>query len=197
MEDWFQVPQGSVIKQVLFSVNTGDIITFGFNFLTNENTPDSTFNDKAIIVSLNGIVIQLADTFSPFIPSAGDFDQQTGDQYSSQNVAITTTSFTLCFVVLDVGNTVVDSGLLIDRGDVCPTVRPIRNGQVIGDPHYKGFGEIRFDVHGENGKYDNILQDECNGIITINQRFFWIKGKSSINETHIVVILEKMVKQQS
>jgi len=56
--------------QTSFSVNARDIITFDYNFLTNEIA-----TDKAII-SLNGVVIQLANIFSSiFVASAESFYQ--------------------------------------------------------------------------------------------------------------------------
>jgi hypothetical protein len=110
--------EGSAIKQSI-TVNAGDILTFNWNFLTDENTP-SFFNDFVFLSVTNAT--QLADTF--FISfNPGGFNQQTGYQPFSFTFASAGT-YTLGFGVMDVGDTAVRSGLLLDQVAVTPIPTP-------------------------------------------------------------------------
>jgi len=112
------VTEGSAIKQT-FTANAGDILTFNWNFLTNEGT-GSFFNDFAFF-SVNPFSLELADTNSPFFTSSSaGFNQETGFQTISIGIAQTGT-YTLAFGVVDVGDTVVDSALIVDNVQVIPS----------------------------------------------------------------------------
>ena len=104
---------GSAIRQT-FTGRAGDILTFDWNFLTNEFTdPSNSFNDFSF-VSL-GLLSELADTRLPiFLGSPTPFNEETGFRTFSFTIP-TTGTYVLGLGVTDVGDTVVDSGLLVDN----------------------------------------------------------------------------------
>lgn len=104
---------GSAIKQT-FTAKAGDILTFDWNFLTNELTP-TFFNDFAF-VSIAGVDI-LADTFSEFVTSLTSFSEETEFQTFSFTFD-TAGTYTVGLGVADLVDTVVDSGLLVDNVDL-------------------------------------------------------------------------------
>jgi hypothetical protein len=101
---------GSAIRQT-FLAEAGDILSFDWNFLTNEGTP-SFFNDFSF-VSLS-VLSELGDTTSIFMNSLTPFNQETGFQTFSFTIP-TTGTYTLGLGVTDVADNVVDSGLLVDN----------------------------------------------------------------------------------
>ncbi|MGD1805255.1 trypsin-like serine protease [Dapis sp. BLCC M126] len=107
--------EGSAIKQT-FLANAGDILTFDFNFLTNECTfectPEIIFNDFSF-VSLSGLDL-LADTFSPFVESLTTFVEETGYQSFSYEI-LETGTYTLGFGVADANDPLGLSALLVDN----------------------------------------------------------------------------------
>jgi hypothetical protein len=107
------VTEGSAIKQT-FTANAGDVLTFDWNFLTNEGTP-SFFNDFAFF-GISPFSLELADTNSSdfFSTSGGNFNEQTGLKTISIGIAQTGT-YTLSFGVVDVGDAIVDSALIVDN----------------------------------------------------------------------------------
>jgi|GEM_PF-3846482 len=109
--------EGSVIKQT-FTVEAGDVVSFDWNFLTNESTPDTTYNDTAFL-SINGFTFELADTNAHFQDAdhVDEFDEQTGEQTLTFSIAKAGT-YTIGFGVVDVGDDLVDSGLVIDNLDL-------------------------------------------------------------------------------
>lgn len=111
--------EGSVIKQT-FTVEAGDIVSFDWNFLTNELTPDATYNDTAFI-TVNGFTLELADTGANFVdaPDVPDFLEQTGTQNLTFSIAEAGT-YTIGFGVVDVGDAIVDSGLVVDNVQQIP-----------------------------------------------------------------------------
>jgi hypothetical protein len=100
---------GSGIRQT-FAATAGEILGFAWNFLTFEDTP-SFFNDTAFVV-INGVLTELADTGSVFFPAASA--EQTGYRQFSF-VAPVTGMLTLGFGVVNVGDSVGDSTLLVDN----------------------------------------------------------------------------------
>lgn len=109
--------EGSAIKQTI-DLKANDVVSFDWNFLTNENTPDKTFNDTAFL-SVNGSNFELADTGSKFVDAlkVDEFDEQTGTKTLTFQVKNAGT-YTLGFGVVDVGDAIVDSGLVIDNIEV-------------------------------------------------------------------------------
>jgi len=105
--------EGSGIKQT-FNAEAGDILEFDFTFLTNEGTPSETFNDSAFF-SVGGFTQELADTFDSTFSeqSVERFFQATETQ--PQKILIQQAgTYELGFGIVDLSDTVVDSGILID-----------------------------------------------------------------------------------
>jgi Thrombospondin type 3 repeat len=119
--------EGSAIRQS-FSAPAGTIIAFDWNYLTSEGTPEFLFNDFAFRV-FNGSLRELADTeFPTFVLSPTPFSQETG--FRSFCVTATGGSDVVGVGVVDVGDTVVDSAVLIDNGRVAAD----GDGDGAGDP---------------------------------------------------------------
>ncbi len=114
------VTEGSAIKQSI-TVNNGDILTFDWNFLT-DNEPDQTYNDFAFF-TLNNSLISLANTESNLLPNSPNSFSYLAKETGYQPYSYTFTSggtYTLGFGVVDVdltggGDTAVNSALLIDN----------------------------------------------------------------------------------
>lgn len=121
--------EGSAIQQTI-GANTGDVLSFDYNFLTDEVPGNSDFNDFAFF-TLNNNFISLADTLSPelFSPSFSSFAAETG--YQSFSYTFTSSgTYTLGFGVVDVdntggGDTGVNSGLLVDNVKTTPVPEPM------------------------------------------------------------------------
>lgn len=134
---------GSAIKQT-FSAASGSTLFLNFNFLTNESTPSTFFNDFAFLTLQQGAgpvqFVPLADTTSPgFVPS-NTFDintnpfaaSETGFRlFDSKSAGLTfakTGSYTLGLGVVNVNSsgspsapgTEVTSALLVDGVSVVP-----------------------------------------------------------------------------
>ncbi|MEL7036767.1 MAG: PEP-CTERM sorting domain-containing protein [Cyanobacteria bacterium J06592_8] len=109
--------QGSAISQT-FDVTAGQTLSFRWNFLTDEFTP-TVFNDMAF-VSLAGVGQKLADTNSTFVlSSVSSFNEETGFATFSKTFD-TSETIKLGIGVLDVLDSAVDSGLLIDEVTLTP-----------------------------------------------------------------------------
>ena len=106
--------EGSAIKQT-FTAEAGDVVSFDWNFLTNELTPNESFNDTGF-VSVNGFTFELADTSANFSDAADveGFSSQTGTETLTFSIA-TAGTYTIGFGAVDVGDSAVDSGLAIDN----------------------------------------------------------------------------------
>lgn len=106
--------EGSVMTQT-FSANAGDMLSFNWNFLTDELPFEIDFNDYGFytLTNVTSPIVSLGDTFSPLNPLVGGFAQETG--YSLISLTLPATGlYTLGFGIVDVGDYVVDTGLLID-----------------------------------------------------------------------------------
>jgi subtilisin family serine protease/subtilisin-like proprotein convertase family protein/uncharacterized protein (DUF2141 family) len=105
--------EGSAIKQTI-AVQAGDTLTFDWDFLTNEGM-SSYFNDFAFVSVAPETSSTLASTYSPLVTSPNpSFFQHTG--FDSFSYTFTTGgTYTIGVGVVDVGDTVVDSGLLVDN----------------------------------------------------------------------------------
>lgn len=124
------VTRGSAIKQT-FTANAGDVVSFDWNFLTTEATPNPGYNDFAF-ASLTGLT-ELADTSSTtFVNSLTPFREETGYQTASYTIA-TGGTYTLGIGVADVGDQAVTSifgeipvpsGLLVDNVSSEPVPEP-------------------------------------------------------------------------
>lgn len=106
---------GSAMQQT-FSANAGDTLSFDWNFLTNDGPAggwSASFNDSAFY-TLNGQAYWLADTLGVFGSSPTSFLAETGFQTVMLTLP-TTGWYTLSFGVIDVSDTAVDSGFLVDN----------------------------------------------------------------------------------
>lgn len=111
------VTEGSALSQS-FNAEAGDTLTFDFNFLTNEATP-APFNDLAF-VAIAGLEV-LADTNATFVDSLISFAEETGFGTFSF-ILPTAGTFTLGVGIVDEGDTLVSSGLLVDNISVAKSV---------------------------------------------------------------------------
>ncbi|MBD2363589.1 PEP-CTERM sorting domain-containing protein [Anabaena minutissima FACHB-250] len=111
--------EGSALKQT-FTVQAGDILSFSWQFLTNEETPDLFgTNDAAFIILKNlnssSNVIRLADTNGVFSPSTTlGFSAATGvNTFKSQS--LTAGNYILALAIAGDGDNNVTSALLVDN----------------------------------------------------------------------------------
>lgn len=102
---------GSAIQLDSITVEAGTVLSFDWNFLTNELTPTS-FNDFGFVVIEEAST--LANTNDVFVLSSSSFNEETGYQQFEFKFD-TGGTFDIGFGVLDVEDTIVDSGLLIDN----------------------------------------------------------------------------------
>lgn len=103
--------EGSAIKQNI-TAGAGDILTFSWNFLSDQDPTETDFNDFALF-TLSNTFTQLADTSSPNTISFSRLFQETG--YRSYSYTIPSDgTFILGFGVVDIGDDSVNSALLID-----------------------------------------------------------------------------------
>ena len=111
---------GAAIKQT-FTASAGDVVSFDWNFLTDEGTPNARNNDFAFF-SLTGLT-ELADTKVSFVDSLSPFREETGYQTTSYNIT-TAGTYTLGFGVINSGDRKVQSGLLVDNVSSEPVPEP-------------------------------------------------------------------------
>ena len=97
----------------------GSSLTFDFNFFTNESSSD--FNDSAFLTIDGEVVSTLADVFSPNVPSANTgFFSETG--FSNFEFAFENDGpVNIGIAVVDVGDSIVDSGIAVDNIAIVPT----------------------------------------------------------------------------
>lgn len=120
--------RGSGIKQNVTTVNVGDMLTFSWNFLTNETTPSITNNDFGFFsVSRVGggpTAVLLANTNSVFTPiNGGTFAAQTG--YQQRSFTFTAAGdYTLGFGVVNATDQFGSSALLVDNVSVTAVPEP-------------------------------------------------------------------------
>jgi hypothetical protein len=117
------VIEGSAIKKTFYG-NANDILSFDFQFLTDEdvsadfNNPQLRFNDFSFYTlqfsNSPSSVFQLADTFSHFNNSFTPFISETNSQHKSFSL-VETGYYTIGFGVVDVGDESFSSSLLVDN----------------------------------------------------------------------------------
>ncbi|MCA2588141.1 MAG: PEP-CTERM sorting domain-containing protein, partial [Microcystis sp. M34BS1] len=113
------VTEGSAIKQTI-TANAGDILSFSWNFLTDEDAADVDYRDFAFF-TLNNTLYSLADTQSsfPINPSFSHLTKETGYQPYTITISVSG-DYILGFGVVDVdktggGNATGNSALLVDN----------------------------------------------------------------------------------
>lgn len=106
--------EGSAIKTT-FSVRAGDQISFEWNFLSDQGEfQKDQFNDFSFVTLSHMAPRGLATTFSTLSSSNTDFRFETGFQEFSFTF-LEAGEYTLGIGVVDVGDGVADSGLLVDN----------------------------------------------------------------------------------
>jgi hypothetical protein len=113
------VTEGSAIKQTI-TANAGDVFSFSWNFLTDEDAANVDYSDFAFF-TLNNTLYSLADTQSifPVNPSFSHLKKETG--YQTYTIPISVSGdYILGFGVVDVdktggGDNTINSALLVDN----------------------------------------------------------------------------------
>jgi hypothetical protein len=106
---------GSAIKRTI-TVNEGDVLSFDFNFLTDETEE----GDFAFVSLSTGFVDVLAEVgFTAFFTSSTPFSEEGGFAMYSGSFSNAGT-YTLGFGVMHVGDNEVASGLLLDNVVITP-----------------------------------------------------------------------------
>lgn len=108
------IDEGSAIK-TSFTAKAGDILSFDWNFMTNEK--DSTLvgdNKDFGFITLNSLPYNAADTSSSFKTSLTPFSDETGFKTLSIEIPVTGT-YTLGLGVVNVGDPIYDSAFAIDN----------------------------------------------------------------------------------
>ncbi|MBI4490451.1 MAG: FecR domain-containing protein, partial [Deltaproteobacteria bacterium] len=135
------------------------LITFDYNFMTNEISHSSTFNDtfEATLVDGNNketLILKESRNSSSFKKdkgaiSGGGFTLNANEGYTdfksaSKTVTIDTGTADLDFEVFDVGDTVVDSAVLIDnvKVELDPPLYLLTNGETLVGPSQKPLVEV-------------------------------------------------------
>jgi len=134
--------QGSAIRQT-FTANSGDILTFDWNFLTNEPALFPALNDFSFvsISSLQDLAGALDQRFQPVISPMTRFFQETGFQPFSFTIP-TTGTYTLGIGVTDWRDTTKDSVLLVDNVNLTSVPEPTSVLGVLGFGAFLGVGSV-------------------------------------------------------
>ncbi|MEM9924008.1 MAG: hypothetical protein AAF915_09700 [Cyanobacteria bacterium P01_D01_bin.50] len=145
--------QGSALRKTI-TVEAGDVLSFDFNFLTNEVTP-TFFNDFAFVSIVPNSLSELADTNSFFELSPTEFFEETDyDNFTFEFSEAGT--YTVGIGVVDSQDTIVDSGLLVDNLKVVSADKAI-----LGTDNSESlFGEVGDDSIFGKGGNDQIFGSE-------------------------------------
>jgi len=113
------VTEGSALAQTVVAA-AGDVLVFRWNFLTRESSAGS-FNDFAFVIvsSPAGGLLELADAHESSGPTHTPFNRETGFRTAIVPLPAAT-SYTVGIGVVDVADSGVDSGLLVDDVRICP-----------------------------------------------------------------------------
>jgi len=145
--------EGSALEKTI-TVEAGDVLSFDFNFLTNEGTP-TFFNDFAFVSITPNSLSELADTNSLFELSPTEFNEETDyDNFTFEFSEAGT--YKVGIGVVDLIDTIVDSGLLVDNLKVISADKAI-----LGTDNSESlFGEVGDDtIFGKEGN-DQIFGSE-------------------------------------
>jgi Ca2+-binding RTX toxin-like protein len=175
------VTEGSAIQSEFLFVKAGEVLTFDWNFLTDEFTP-IFFNDLAF-VSVNATPSLLEDTTGIFFSTLNPFsflsNSQTGYQ-AFEYKAPSTGYYSIGAGVVDVGDSVVDSYLLVDNLRILKEIvgnssNNNLNGTSAGESIKGLAGDDQ--ING-NGGGDNIFGGSGNDTITGSSSRDYINGES-------------------
>jgi len=129
----FDSGETSAIKRT-FTVQSGEVLRFKWNFLTNHNTA-SNRNDYAF-VAIDSSIVRLADTNSSLSsPGKNGFSQQTGFKTFSHTFT-TSGEFTIAIGVTDVVDDTTTSALTVEP---VPIPEPLT---ILGSVTALGFGTL-------------------------------------------------------
>ena len=145
-DSFLDFPQEGAALQQTFTVQAGDMLSFDWNFLTND-----TANRDYAFVALDG-VSQLADTTASLSDSNTAFASETG----SQNFSFEFSSggeFTLALGVVDAGDVTQSSALLVDNVQVTSQPTPVPEPlTILGSATALGFGALFKQKHSQRHK---------------------------------------------
>lgn len=174
------VTEGSAIKSEFLYVKAGEVLTFDWNFLTNEFTP--TFYNDLAFVSINAAPSLLGDTTGVFFSALSPFSflsaSQTG--YQAFEYKVTSTGYySVGAGVVDVGDTIVDSSLLLDNLRILKEIvgnssNNNLNGTSAGES-FKGLGGN--DQINGNGGGDNVFGGSGNDTVTGSSSRDYVNGE--------------------
>ena len=119
------VTEGSVLQLTPITVNAGDSLSFDWNFVTQEKIA-SNFNDGgfvSITSNTSNSLLELADTNSDLVRFSYSFRLETGYERFTYQFTESGT-FTLSLGVVDVGDTQINSGLLVDNVSIISSSNP-------------------------------------------------------------------------
>ncbi|MDY6899135.1 MAG: hypothetical protein SWZ49_13815 [Cyanobacteriota bacterium] len=114
--------EGSGIKQI-FTAQAGDVIEFDYTFLTNEATPTEIFNDSAFFTlgkssddsSVGKFALEIVDTSDPTFSDKSVEGYSEATDTKTIKIAISEAgTYELGFGIVDLSDTIVDSGILVD-----------------------------------------------------------------------------------
>ncbi|MEQ8384127.1 MAG: S8 family serine peptidase [Coleofasciculus sp. A1-SPW-01] len=110
--------EGSALQLTPITVKAGDILSFDWNFITNEQTP-SSYNDFGFVSISSTLLSELADTNQQFNRFTGSFGKQTN--YGTFDYQFTQDgTYTIGLGLVDADDNNVDSGLLVDHVQITP-----------------------------------------------------------------------------
>lgn len=137
--------EGSAIRtSATISVNAGDILSFDYNFLTDENSALPIGGNDLAFFSIDNVLTQIVlfnDVESSLVASATSFSRETGFQTLTSAPFSSAGNITLGFGVVDGGDFAGDSGLLVDNIQVLPAAVP-EPSTIIGTLFALGIGAI-------------------------------------------------------
>ena len=117
------IEQGSAIKKT-FTAKAGDVLTFDWNFMTNELESTLVGSNKDFaFLTLSPLPSKLADTSASFVTSLTPFLNETGFQAFSTKIS-TAGIYTFGFGVVNVGDPMFDSALAVDNVKLAAVPEP-------------------------------------------------------------------------
>ncbi len=126
VDSWTGATEGSAM-QVTFTAQAGDVVSFDWNFFTDEMDQPSIYNDFAFVTLTSPTPIAMRNS-TPVGSTVPGFDGETGFQTTSIPLS-TSGTFTLGIGVMDVNDPAVNSAILVDNVAIT-TAAPINGAPV-------------------------------------------------------------------